>query len=218
VGVRAAVLLLHGLGGSAEDLEPLGASLAARGFVVRAPRLPGHGAGWRELAQQPRQAWRQAAEAALFSLRHGEGVERVALVGYSLGGLLALDLAARFPVAALVLLAPALKPWSRLAGLLWALGPLARLVPLGERAGFLVAAYQVLHLMREVGAEGRGGEVPLLVVQGLRDRVVDPAAARKLAAREGARLLEVAQAGHDLLGEAQTEVVGAVLAFLEEVL
>ena len=40
---RAAVLLLHGFTGSPWEVRPLGESLAARGFHVLAPQLPGHG-------------------------------------------------------------------------------------------------------------------------------------------------------------------------------
>jgi carboxylesterase len=39
---RRAVLVLHGLTGSPWEVRPLGEALAARGFHVEAPLLPGH--------------------------------------------------------------------------------------------------------------------------------------------------------------------------------
>lgn len=105
---EVAVLLLHGFTGSPWEVRPLGEALAARGAHVVCPRLPGHGttpeamlwAGWPQ--------WLGAATTALEGLG---SAPRVALVGLSMGGLLSMVLAARFPtrVQGLVLLAPALK-------------------------------------------------------------------------------------------------------------
>jgi carboxylesterase len=219
LGVRAAtVLLLHGFSNAPEDLEPLGARLAARGFVVKAPRLPGHGAGWRAIGSTSHQEWRRAAESALFAARHREEAERVAVVGHSLGALLALDLAARFPVAAVVALAPPVTPRTPLYPLTDVLAPLLwRLVPDGV-GGFLAGMREVLRLRREVLGELAAVAAPLLVVQGGKDHLLTPAAAERLVAKtrgEPRRLIALPDAGHDLMVEA---VLTAVPAFLEEVL
>ncbi len=102
---RAAVLLLHGFTGSPWELALLAESLAAKGFHVRVPRLPGHGTvpedllwvGWRD--------WEAAAVAELEALA---AARRVVVGGLSMGGLLAVLLAARARrrVDGLVLLAP----------------------------------------------------------------------------------------------------------------
>ena len=103
-----AVLLLHGFTGSPWELRPVGESLAARGAHVLCPRLPGHGTTpeamlWAGLTQ-----WLRAATEALDSL---QGARKVAVIGLSMGGLLAMVLAGahRARVQGLVLIAPALR-------------------------------------------------------------------------------------------------------------
>lgn len=117
---RMGVLLLHGFTGSPWDLRPLGESLSERGFHVIAPRLPGHGTAPEAMLWVTWRQWLRAAEEALEAL---SGLERVAVVGLSMGSLLALLLAARHPkrIKALVLLAPALSLRDRKALLLRAL-------------------------------------------------------------------------------------------------
>jgi carboxylesterase len=112
-----AVLLLHGFTGSPWELRPVGEALAARGAHVVCPRLPGHGTTPEAMLWAGQGEWLGAATAALDSLL---GARRVAIIGLSMGGLLAMVLAARFPgqVQGLVLMAPALKLRGRDARLL----------------------------------------------------------------------------------------------------
>jgi carboxylesterase len=90
-------------------MRPLGDALAARGFPVRAPCLAGHGTSVADLATTTAADWLASADAGLAGLR--AEVPRVAVVGLSMGGLLAALVAAARPadVAALVLCAPALR-------------------------------------------------------------------------------------------------------------
>lgn len=105
---QVAVLLLHGFTGSPWELRPVGEALAARGAHVVCPRLPGHGTVPEAMLWSGQAEWLQAATKALESLR---SARRVAIVGLSMGGLLGLILAARFPtqVQGLVLMAPAVR-------------------------------------------------------------------------------------------------------------
>ena len=86
-------LLLHGFSGAPTEVRGLGEHLAARGVVVSAPLLPGHGVDHHHLERSNRRAWRQAAHEALQALQ--ARCTRVVVVGQSMGGLLALELAAR---------------------------------------------------------------------------------------------------------------------------
>jgi carboxylesterase len=111
-----ACLLLHGFTGSPWDLRPLGEALAERGFYVKAPRLPGHGTTPDALLHVGKEDWQEAAEQALSGLRN---FRQTFVTGFSMGSLLALHLATRYPerVHALALLAPALRlrdRWLRL--------------------------------------------------------------------------------------------------------
>jgi len=108
-------------------MRPLGEALAARGFPVHAPRLAGHGTDVADLAKTRWTDWYASAEAALAAL--AAEVPRVAVVGLSMGGLLAVRVAASHPtrVAALALLATPIRIGDRRARLLPAV---ARVPPL----------------------------------------------------------------------------------------
>ena len=100
---RTGVLLLHGFSGDPQEMIPLGAGLAAAGFGVHIPVLPGHGGVPQDLAGFRWTDWLDAARADLAILR--DEYEQVIVAGYSMGGALALILAAEQPLTALLLLA-----------------------------------------------------------------------------------------------------------------
>lgn len=88
-----AVVFLHGFMGSSKDWRDVTAALEER-FHCMAPDLPGHGAS---LDLSPETYTFGGAGRALISLLDELGVERTTLVGYSMGGRLALYLALRHP-------------------------------------------------------------------------------------------------------------------------
>jgi carboxylesterase len=110
----AAALLLHGFTGSPWELEPVGDSLAARGFHVHCPRLPGHGTTPEAMLFAGMTEWLATASQSLEAMR---GARRLVVVGLSMGALLAMVLASRFQarISGLVLIAPALRLRSRQA-------------------------------------------------------------------------------------------------------
>lgn len=100
------IVLLHGWGASAYNFRGLFRPLAAAGFRVIAPDLRGHGGSSTQLA---RGAWRREAMVEwLRRILDVIGVRECVIVGQSIGGALALDVAAQMPdrVRAIVLLAP----------------------------------------------------------------------------------------------------------------
>ena len=101
-----AVLLLHGFNDTPQSMAYLGARLAAAGYTVHAPRLPGHGCGLADMARSAHaEAWRQAVREAHAALRREYAV--VPVCGQSMGGALAVWLATTAGhVPALALLAP----------------------------------------------------------------------------------------------------------------
>jgi len=104
-GARDAVLLIHGFGDSPDTLRFLAADLHARGFSVYAPLLPGHGRTLEAFRASARGTWLNAARDAYANV--AARYERVGVVGLSMGGALAVLVAADQPqVAALILLAP----------------------------------------------------------------------------------------------------------------
>ena len=87
------VVLVHGFTGTPYEMRFLGEQLAAAGFRVHGLRLPGHGTHVRDLDATTWHDWADAVEDAFDAL--ALSCRRVAVVGQSLGGLLALHLAAR---------------------------------------------------------------------------------------------------------------------------
>ena len=124
------VLVLHGLTGTPWEVLPVGEDLAHAGYRARGPRLAGH-ASFETLFASRWQDWARTGEEVLDKLS-GDGP--VAVVGFSMGALLGLRLAATRPgqVAALVSMGTPLhlRPLQRLG--IQALDSLAR-VPLIER-------------------------------------------------------------------------------------
>jgi carboxylesterase len=88
---RTGILLVHGFRGSPFSLRPLAELLAARGFAVDLPLLPGHGTTWREMLPTRYDDWRAHVVSSVRTLR--ARTERVVLVGLSMGGTLSLDVA-----------------------------------------------------------------------------------------------------------------------------
>lgn len=105
---KTAVLLVHGFTGSPWEVRPLGEALAARGYRVHAPLLPGHGSTPEAMLWVTWREWLSAAEDALARLA---GFERLVVSGLSMGALLGTLLAARHPsrVAGMALMAPVVQ-------------------------------------------------------------------------------------------------------------
>lgn len=127
------VLLLHGLTGTPEEVRPIAEALHAAGFHVRAPLLAGHGDA-EALAEHGWPAWYATAAAQLRAL-----AERgpVLVLGFSMGALLALRLAAveRAQVAGVVAISVMLELPAWQAALARGLAALRRDPRLGRFVG-----------------------------------------------------------------------------------
>lgn len=86
------VLLLHGFTGSPAEMRPLGEFLSQQGYAVKAPLLPKHGAMPHDLKGAHWEDWAGEATHALHAL--SRDYQHVFIAGLSMGGLLALHLAA----------------------------------------------------------------------------------------------------------------------------
>lgn len=90
-GDRGAVLCVHGFTGSPYTMLPIARALSEAGFRTRAPRLAGHGETVESLQHTRWPDWLGSARAAFDRL--AESHEKVFIVGFSMGALVALTVA-----------------------------------------------------------------------------------------------------------------------------
>jgi carboxylesterase len=220
----AAVLCLHGLTGTPYEVRPPAEALAEQGLRCVGPLLPGHGQTPLALARTRRSAWTEAALDAFDAL--SERHDRVYVLGLSMGGVLALRLAASRPVAGLVVLAAPLDlgPWVRRT-VPW-LSRAIRFLPkrpsiedseARERhPGYdrmpLPAVAELIRLGREVHGELGRVTAPLLLIFSRRDPTVRPLNAELIlngvgSADRGVRWLTESQ--HVLPVDVEREVVAS---------
>ncbi|MBU0491959.1 MAG: alpha/beta fold hydrolase [Chloroflexi bacterium] len=95
-------LLVHGFTGSPPEMRGLGEYLAAQGYTVRGPLLPGHGTSPEDMAITGAADWLGAAEADLHRLQ--AECDAVFVAGLSMGGVISLILASEYSVAGVVAL------------------------------------------------------------------------------------------------------------------
>jgi len=198
LGRGPAVLCLHGFTGTPYEVAPLARALAGAGFSVSAPLLAGHGDSAKTLAATHWQDWLASAEQALDRLHGAVGDVPLSLVGFSMGGLLALRLARLRPrnISALVIMSAPLRlrayqvalvrAWTHLPRFLRN-GPLSTVRKRGgsdvtdesvrrENPGLgempMAGIAELTHLARVVRGDLRFLRLPTLVVHGERDRTV----------------------------------------------
>ncbi len=117
-GGRTGVLLSHGFTGSPASMVLWGKDLAARGYTVSVPRLPGHGTTWKDMNTTGWEDWYGELDAALTELH--TKCDQVVVAGLSMGGCLALALAERRPqdIAAVVVVNPVVALDNKMLALL----------------------------------------------------------------------------------------------------
>lgn len=228
-----AALLLHGFGDTAQSVGYLAGYLQGSGWAVRAPLLPGHGRTLRGFAASGAEQWMAHARAELRTLR--ERYERVVVVGQSMGGAIAIVLAAEAPAPhAVVLVAPylAMSPAvERLARLSYLWSPLLPFIDSGGAASILDETERALSLaygavsgpllaelllvVQRAQAAAPAVRAPLLFVQSRRDHRVAAAACERAFAAIGSsrkRLVWLDDGGHVLTVDHGRERLFALIA------
>src|SRR5688572_27453731 len=102
-------LVVHGFTSNPSSVQGVADALAAAGFVVELPCLPGHGTTIEDMVETDWDDWSAEAEASYGRLAARSS--RIVLVGLSMGGTLVSWLASRHPeVAGVVAINPAVEP------------------------------------------------------------------------------------------------------------
>jgi esterase/lipase len=184
---RTGVLLVHGFTGTPMSMRPWGEHLAAEGFTVRCPLLPGHGTRWQDCNTSTHDQWTTSVSEAFDAL--AAECDRVFVAGLSMGGTLATRLAEVRPddMAGLLLVNPALLTQRLDAKLLpliarmtgsWA--PFASDI---KKPGIVELAYpklptRAMMQLRQLWAATRADlsrvTAPTIVFHSVEDHVVEP--------------------------------------------
>lgn len=106
------VLFLHGFSSYPGVMDTFALPLHKKGYWVSSPRLPGHGTTGEDFRSVSGRDWLRRAEDSLLDLSGRCG--KVHILGFSLGGVLATILAARYRIESLALVAPAVINTNRL--------------------------------------------------------------------------------------------------------
>ncbi len=183
---RTGVLLVHGFTGTPMSMRPWGEHLAAAGFAVRGPLLPGHGTRWQDCNEVHEDDWVTAAEHAFDAL--AAECDEVFVAGLSMGGTVAIRLSELRPeVAGLVVVNPSLLTRRLDARLLPALSRVyGSWAPIGsdiKKPGVVEQAYDRMplrgmmslrRLWRTTRADLDRITAPVLAFTSVDDHVVEP--------------------------------------------
>lgn len=107
-------LLIHGFGDTADLMEPMGAYLSSEDISTRAMTLPGHGTSLDDFSRTTNQRLLGMVEAEYLELK--KGCDSVVVVGFSMGALLALQLATLRDVEGIVAICTPMFPRGGPAG------------------------------------------------------------------------------------------------------
>ena len=193
------VLVLHGFTGSPASMRPLAEDLAARGYAVELPLLPGHGTHWKQLQTT---TWQDLARETVRAFEEVRARTRICVVvGLSNGGLVALRLAQTRgdDLAGIVLINPflfSLDPRMKLLPILKSVLPSVPGVindiakPDMDEVGYdrvpLRSLASMAQLQRQVRAALPQTTLPTLLFTSRQDHVVDPRNSEEIADRIGA--------------------------------
>lgn len=221
-GGDVAFLLCHGFTGCPQSLRPWAEHLAAEGFTVRLPRLPGHGTRWEEMNRTQWADWYSRVDTEFRVLRRS--CRAVVVGGLSMGGALALRLAIEHgpDVAGLVLVNPAVKADDRRLAAVPVLRHLVASMPgigsdikkpgeseLAYARTPLHALHSMLGAFRDVVRDLPEVTQPVLLLRSPQDHVVPPSSSALVLSRISATdvtevLLEDSYHVATLDNEAQT--------------
>ncbi len=211
---RLKLLLLHGFAGSPAEMRPLGQAMLSLGFSVVAPLLPGHGENLEARKEVRLNDWLEAATLTYESLRRDDSP--VGIVGYCLGGALALQLASRLHPRAVCCLSVPAGPLSESAFPALSLGLRSNAKNINDSSSAEVCRWRALgchqvvpdsflaqyqELLGRLGDDLGRVACPLLVAQARHDAITPAADAERIleaVKSERRKLVWSRKAGHAL--------------------
>ena len=104
-------LLIHGFGGGVYEVKPLADLLITIGFEAVCPLLKGHSATRKEMQAATCEGWIESAEKELLALKKTSD-DAIILIGFSMGSLIAFNLACMHEVKAIVIINAPIYYWN----------------------------------------------------------------------------------------------------------
>lgn len=232
------VVLVHGLLAAPREMRELAHRLHDRGYWVYAARLKGHATSPEDLSTRTGSDWTESLDLAHALM--SATCKRVVMGGFSFGGGMALDAAARIGNLAGVFavcppfrlqdissrLAPAVTTWNRLMDILHTHGKKKEyvdIVPEYPQTNYnrlpVAALWEMEKFMKELEQRLEMVQIPVLVVQASGDPVVDPDGTALLFNRLGTERKEYLTFDFDrhgiLNGDGSQQVHNAVVEFVD---
>lgn len=106
---KVGFLIIHGFAGSIDDIEPLNNYLVSKDFITSCVKLKGHTGKRADLARVNYNDWISSAEESLIKL--SSQCEKVIVIGFSMGGLIAVNLALKHNVSGIITLSTPIYYW-----------------------------------------------------------------------------------------------------------
>lgn len=187
-GLKTGVLCIHGFTGGPYEVQPFADFLEKQtDWNISVPTLPGHG-DTLTLKNMTADSWLMEAELALRELKKSS--DRIIIVGFSMGGLIAMYLAMRYKIDRLVLLSAAAKyisPTQLLQEVKGALSDAAKM-RLSENEFYkryqyklintpMLSTREFLKVVKLIEPYYKNIHIPACIVQGMKDGVVPVSAA-----------------------------------------
>jgi carboxylesterase len=226
------VLLLHGFTSSLDTVSGLVPFLEKERINYRMPLLRGHGTTYQDMRGVGHREWFADAERALIDLWNE--VDRIVVVGLSMGGLVALDLGMKHPdkIAGVVTVAACLKFLSPLTRATPILSRLVKYWPSPESfhdpelAGkstnyprFATDSFVSLYDYSKIIARRLPElHVPVRILQSKADQIVDPESANIIYEKVSSNIREIVwfqKSGHEMMMDMEAEKsFGEIMEFV----
>lgn len=226
------VLLIHGYTGTPAEMRLLGTHMHQEGYTVLGVRLPGHGTKPEDLNETEWQDWYAVAEEGFKRL--AETCSEVMVAGISMGGLLAIKVAAELPVTKAAILAAPIYVQDKRVPFLPLLRHFIKYLKKRKRNYFVADKYNLAYNVMPVKPLGslfalvrlckekflKKITVPCIVLQSKIEHTVNPKSAQYIydnISSEEKKLVWYKNSGHILTLDVEREAVFKEISkFFEE--
>ncbi len=231
-GNSIGVLIIHGFSGSPAEMKGLGDYLNQKGCTVVGVKLAGHGSDPKDMAATSLNDWMRSAEDGYKKL--SRNCKKIFIVGFSMGGLIAVELAKKVSSVGLVVMSPPMlnmqyleyvipivrffKPWHVIGG---GSDPSIFESPYTSVAYPKVPTKSIAELLKLIRIIRKGSniETPTLILQGLLDKMIPKQSGKELLEliqSEDKELLHFEKSAHMLtLDQERNKVWEAVSEFIK---